>query len=270
MSKTCPFCNATLNDGDTFCTYCGKPYTAPAQPTSNPVTYTNPAQTSAPTQASTSTYQSSPSPAPAAANPAPKAPQNSPWNTPLPEGTTIVTSNQPKEDIGAKVLCLFLQIALCVTPFLPLFRFGIKKKYVGFSSFKVITETAVSYLDYIKHFSSSISGLDIGIVVFIITSAVFLVIAILGAILGLANIGANSKKFWHSMVESSSAILLESLGMFTLVLLINETLNRGTKALTGYGANLYSITIWFYIAFAVELVVYFVARHFVKKYKFVR
>ena len=296
MSKTCPFCNATLNDEDAFCISCGKPYKAlafnPVQtPASNQTSADMNQASQSPTQASVktckccgATIKSSDSFCSYCGNPcdivqtqttapashATAGPQNSPWNTPIPEGTTIVTSNQSKEDVGAKVLCLFLQIALCVTPFLPLFRFGGKKDYVGFSSFNIITGTASSYLEYIRIFRNSISGLDVCIVVFIITSLLFLIIAILGAILALANISFNSKKFWNSIIESSSAILLESLGMFVLVYLINRALFIGTRVLTGYGSNLYTITVLFYLIFAAELVVYLVARHFAKKYKFVK
>ena len=55
MSKTCPFCNATLNDGDVFCMSCGKRYEAPAD--------LNQVQ--------------------AASSPAQAMPQNSPWKLKL-------------------------------------------------------------------------------------------------------------------------------------------------------------------------------------------
>ena len=243
MSKTCPFCNATLNDGDVFCMSCGKRYEAPAD--------LNQVQ--------------------AASSPAQAMPQNSPWNTPLPEGTTVIVNNtKPKNDMGAKVICLLLQLALCATPFLPFYEVGTSIKKVSFSSFDVIKDTSNTYLEYAKYFRKSFTGFDIGVILFIIISAVFIGIALITGLLAIFNVGSNSKKFWKMIEESSSAIILESMSIFGLIYLLDRAFYQGMKALSGHATDLYSAKVWFLLAFAAELVIYFVARHFVKKYKFVR
>ena len=285
MSKTCPFCNATLNDGDVFYMSCGKRYEAPAD-LNQVQAASSPAQVSpsaAPVSAKTcnccgATIKSDDAfctycgkPQAAAPAPAQSMPQNSPWNTPLPEGTSVIVNNtKPKNDMGAKVICLLLQLALCATPFLPFFEVGTSIKKVSFSSFDVIMDTSKAYLEYAKYFRKSFSGYDIGVIVFLITSAVFIGIALIAGLLAIFNVGSNSKKFWKMIEESSSAIVLESMSIFGVIYLLDRAMYQGMKALSGLATDLYSAKVWFLLAFVAELVIYFVTRHFVKKYKFVK
>ncbi len=264
--KTCPFCQAQIDDSDKFCGYCGQSYpeTIPPvmqQPIPAPVQEAVPVQERTPVM-------------PEQGTPVQPIGQEMQPGVPGVPGVVMQPGVQMQPTIaesgGSRGLAMLVLLIISASPFLKLFEAGAGKFEKDFSSYDMIRQT-LKIADFSKKISKG-DGAALGLALGSFLTSIFFLIGFVGIIAGFIYLcGAVQKieKFWRSIMDAALGVFIANGVMAYTVLAVDEKSREYLDISSLIGKN-FRVKPGLWIIMAVAFLLYLVARSHFSKWRKLR
>ena len=256
--KTCPFCQAQIDDSDKFCGYCGQNYPETIPPVmQQPIPA--PVQQAVPVQERTPVMPEQGVPV-----------QGVPVQPVQPIMPGVQMQPTIAESGGSRGLSMLVLLIISASPFLKLFEAGAGKFEKDFSSYDMIRQT-LKIADFSKKISKG-DGAALGLALGSFLTSIFFLIGFVGIIAGFIYLcGAVQKieKFWRSMMDAALGVFIANGVMAFSVLAVDEK-SREYLDISSLIDKNFRVKPGLWIIMGVAFLLYLVARSHFSKWRKLR